>query len=151
MLLNYTTKIEAAKTVLEIQAILVKHGASAIMTNYDAQGTVEALLFRVKNPWGEMAIRLPVSVSAVQDIMRRQKVPYRFQNRSQAVRVAWRILKDWIEAQMAILETEMVSMDQIFLPYAVVKDDQTMYQLFRERQGLLTEGKVDAMKGGDVK
>ena len=37
--------------------------------------------------------------------------------RQQAIRTSWRTLKDWVEAQMALLETGMVTMDEIFLPY----------------------------------
>ena len=45
----------------------------------------------------------------------------------QAIRTSWRILKDWVEAQMALLETGMVTMDEIFLPYMFSRG-QTLYQ-----------------------
>ncbi|MBA7713335.1 hypothetical protein ES703_122337 [subsurface metagenome] len=42
---------------------------------------------------------------------------------------------------MAILETEMVKMEQIFLPYAITKDGQTVYELFEQsRFKMLGEG-----------
>ena len=47
--------------------------------------------------------------------------------RQQAIRTSWRILKDWVEAQMALLETGMVTMDEIFLPY-MLSGGQTFYQ-----------------------
>ena len=47
--------------------------------------------------------------------------------RQQAIRTSWRILKDWVEAQMALLETDMVTMDEIFLPY-MLSGGQTFYQ-----------------------
>ena len=47
--------------------------------------------------------------------------------RQQATRTSWRILKDWVEAQMALLETGMVTMDEIFLPY-MLSGGQTFYQ-----------------------
>ena len=47
--------------------------------------------------------------------------------RQQAVRASWRILKDWVEAQMALLETGMVTMDEIFLPYMLF-GGQSLYQ-----------------------
>jgi hypothetical protein len=34
--------------------------------------------------------------------------------RDQAVRTAWRIVKDWVEAQMALVETQMVSTQDVF-------------------------------------
>ena len=48
--------------------------------------------------------------------------------RAQAVRVAWRIVKDWVEAQMALVETQMVTTAEVFLPYAVMKDGRTLAQ-----------------------
>ena len=39
---------------------------------------------------------------------------------------------------MAILETEMVAIDEIFFPY-VVQNGRTLYQAFRENQRMLSE------------
>ena len=47
--------------------------------------------------------------------------------RQQAIRTSWRILKDWVETQMALLENGMVTMDEIFLPY-MLAGGQTFYQ-----------------------
>ena len=58
---------------------------------------------------------------------------------AQAERIAWRILQDWTMAQMAILETEMVAMDQVFLPYMVNSAGETVYELYQSRQLLLGE------------
>lgn len=143
-LLNYTTKIEASKTVGEIQKILAKHGAKSILIDFDDNGLIEALAFRVITSHGEVGIRLPVDPEAVLKVLTRQnqlgKVPRSFVNRPQAVRVAWRIVKDWVEAQMAILETEMVKMEQIFLPYVITKDNRTLYEVMVKSQFQLTQG-----------
>lgn len=145
-LLNYTTTIEAIKTVGEIQGILAGHGAKSIKTDYSADGQVEALSFLIVTPHGEVGIRLPVDPEAVFRVLNKQnrlgKVPGRYLNHAQAVRVAWRIVKDWVEAQMAILETEMVKMEQVFLPYAIVKDGKTLYEA-------LVENKFKMLKGGE--
>ena len=51
----------------------------------------------------------------------------------QARRTAWRILKDWIQAQMALLETNMVEMEEIFPPY-MLSGEQTLYQALQANQ-----------------
>jgi hypothetical protein len=51
---------------------------------------------------------------------------------TEAVRVAWRIVKDWVEAQMALVETQMVSTQDVFLPYAVMGDGKTLAEHVRE-------------------
>jgi len=143
-LMNYTTQIEAVKTVGEIQGILAGHGAKSILINYGDDGTVEALAFKVLTPQGDVAIRLPIDPDAVLKVLtqqnRRGKVPRRYITKAQAVRVAWRIVKDWVQAQMAILETEMVKMEQIFLPYVLTDGDKTLYEAMLDRHFQLGPG-----------
>ena len=40
---------------------------------------------------------------------------------------------------MAILETEMVEMEQIFLPYVMNNKGQTLYESFKENRILLED------------
>ena len=130
-LLNYTTKVNVYTTLGEIQAQLVKHGARKIMQDYDEAGNITALTFCIDTPTGIRGIRLPANTEAVHTVLTRQKVKC---DREQAERVAWRIVKDWVEAQMAILESEMVQMDQIFLPYMVNNQGQTFFDAYRNNQ-----------------
>lgn len=130
-LLNYTTKINVYTTLGEIQAQLVKHGAKKIMQDYDDDGRIIAITFSINTPAGIRGIRLPANVEAVHKVLTRQKVKC---DREQAERVAWRIVKDWVEAQMAILESEMVQMDEIFLPYMVNDKGQTFFAAYRDNQ-----------------
>lgn len=146
-LLNYTTNIEASKTVGEIQGILASHGAKSILVDYGDGGTVEALSFRVPTPHGNVAIRLPIDPEAVLKVLTQQnrlgRVPKRYLTHAQAVRVAWRIMKDWVAAQMAILETEMVRMEQIFLPYVITGSGKTLYEAMVDRHFQLGLGEKE--------
>lgn len=135
-LLNYTTKVNVFATLGEIQEILVKHGAKKIIQDYDDAGNIAALMFGIDTPAGLRGVRLPANVDAVHAVLAKQKVKC---DREQAERVAWRIVKDWVEAQMAILESEMVQLDQIFLPYMVNDKGQTVFEVYRENQ-LFLEG-----------
>lgn len=135
-LLNYTTKVNVYTTLGEIQALLVKNGARKIMQDYDNDGRISALTFSISTPAGVRGVRLPANVDAVHKVLSQQKVKC---DRDQAERVAWRIIKDWVAAQMAILESEMVQMDEIFLPYMVNGSGQTLFEAYRKNQ-LLLEG-----------
>lgn len=130
-LLNYTTKVDVYTTLGAIQGMLVKHGAKKIMQDYDDAGKITALTFSIETPAGMRGIRLPANVDAVHKVLARQRVKC---DREQAERVAWRIVKDWVEAQMAILESEMVQMDEIFLPYMVNNAGQTFFQAYQANQ-----------------
>ena len=133
---NYTTNVDVYTTLGAINGCLVKHGAKKIMTDYDDDGRVLALCFAIDTPSGQRGVKLPANVDGVQRVLTKQRVKA---DREQAERVAWRILKDWIEAQMAILESEMVQMDEIFLPYMINDSGETVYQLY-QRQQLMLEG-----------
>lgn len=61
------------------------------------------------------------------------KVERRHTSMQHATRVAWRIIKDWIEAQLAIVEAGMVDMAEVFLPYQLVNETQTMYEVMQRR------------------
>jgi hypothetical protein len=129
-LLNYTTKVSAITTIAQIQGILVKHGATDTLTQFEG-GRVKALSFKVNTPQGPLAITLPVDVAATQRVLKRT-APRSFWDEDHARDVAWRIIKDWIEAQMAILETEMVTMAEIFLPYVVTNDGRTVFDRLKD-------------------
>jgi hypothetical protein len=52
-------------------------------------------------------------------------------------------VKDWVEAQLAIIETRMVTTAQVFLPYAVTTNGQTLYEYIGQNtQLLLGEGNI---------
>ena len=136
-LLNYTTKVDVYTTLGEIQRQLVKHGAKKILQDYDDDGHIIALAFAIDTPTGPRGVRLPANVNAVYEVLLRQKIKC---DREQAERVAWRIVKDWVEAQMATLESEMVQIDEIFLPYMLNNSGQTVFESYRNNQLALGGG-----------
>lgn len=138
-ILNYTTKIDIFTTIGQIQGQLVKHGAKKILQDYDDKGNIIALSFTINTPTGIRGIRLPANVEAVQKVLTKQKVKC---DREQAERVAWRIIKDWVLAQMAILESEMVEIDEVFLPYMVNNNGQTLFEAYRNNQLMLESREV---------
>lgn len=144
-LLNYTTEINAEKTVSEIQKRLASAGASQVLHGYDGAGNLSELSFRIKTQFGEMAFRLPANIEAVEAILTRQfkSGRSRFASREQATKVAWRILKDWVEAQLALLQTGMVTVEQAFLPYMQNNEGETVYEFYSRKKfaGMLMDAK----------
>lgn len=132
-LLNFTTQIEASKTVAEITHILAKAGATGVATEF-REGRPVGITFRTMTPFGPREFMLPVFVDKVQAVLRKQKVQPKLQTVEQAERVAWRIVKDWVEAQLAIIETEMVTIDQVMLPYLRTDDGRTVFERYQASQ-----------------
>lgn len=130
-ILNYTTTIAATKTVAEIQSILAKSGAEQVIIRYGKDREPTALVFELQ---GEMYM-LPCRAEQVHNkLWRDRAVAARYKTIEQAQRVAWRILKDWVEAQTAIIATGMVDVQEVMLPYMLLRDDQTVYDNFREQR-----------------
>lgn len=136
-ILNYTTKIDPVKTVSEITKILVKHGAKKIVADYDDNGSPVAITFMVSVQDNPIAYSLPANHRGVLKAMQKQRVERRYQTEDQAKRVAWRIVKDWIEAQVAIVQAEVADMAEVFLPYAVTKNGNTLYNELKGNPKLL--------------
>ncbi len=136
-LLNYTTSVSADKSIAAIQKALAKAGASAILHEYDQSGNIIALSFRIKLDANDISFRLPTDWRAVQRRLEAQRLERRYRTQEHALRVAWRITKDWVEAQLAIIETQMVTTAQVFLPYAVTANGQTLYEYIGQHTQLL--------------
>jgi len=126
---NYTTTVTAKKSIKEIEDMLVAHGARQILMDYDHQGKPVGLAFIVATAFGVMPFRIPANIGKVKAVLTKQRVRVEV-SEELAARVAWRILKDWVRAQMAILEAEMVSIDQVFLPYMqMAEGGKTLYEV----------------------
>lgn len=127
-ILNYTTKIDAYKTITEIQQILARHGAKKMIVG-NVNGLPTALTFCIDWNNSPVAFALPCNFEGVLRAMKKnKKVPRNLCTEDQALRVGWRIVKDWVEAQMAIVEAELANIAEVFLPYAVTKNGNTLYK-----------------------
>ena len=72
---------------------------------------------------------LPANYHGVLRVMKRDaKVPRNKCTDEQAIKVSWRIVKDWCAAQMALVEAELADMAEVFLAYAVTKSGNTVYK-----------------------
>lgn len=143
---NYTTQIKVEKTISEIEEILAKHGAKKILKDYDGGGDIVAVSFMVDTPHGNMPIKLPMDARAVSQILKNEaQLPQRLRDDiDQARKVGWRIIKDWIDSQIALIETRMVKIEEVFLPYAFdMISNKTLFQKLEEKQfkGMLLENK----------
>lgn len=130
-ILNYTTQIDVTKTIGEIETLLAKHGATDILKNYEG-GICKIISFQIPTDEGLMPIRMPMDEKPILQLLKIQpRVPRKLQTEEQAIRVGWRIVKNWLEAQLAIIETRMVKIEQVMLPYIVGKDGKTLYETIK--------------------
>ena len=134
---NYTSGVDVYTSLGAIQGALAQHGARKIMIDYDAAGKPTGVMFGIDTPDGPRGFTLPAKVDGVMAVFARQKLKA---DRQQAERTAWKNVHDWVQAQMAIIEAGMVSMDEVFLPYMTDGRGNTLYQLYQGGQLALGEG-----------
>lgn len=127
-ILNYTTQIDSERTILEITKILVKHGATKIVTDYRDNIPVAVTFCLILNG-RTVGFSLPANYDGVLSSMKKSgKVPSKLLTKEQALRVSWRIIKNWVESQLAIVEAKLADMAEVFLPYAITKNGNTLYK-----------------------
>lgn len=127
---GYTTTVEAVKTAGDVTAMLASAGARRIMTEYTSTGRPEGMSFEIETKYGVQAFTLPIKTKAVHAVLKRQKLQPRYQTIEHAERVAWRVAHDWLRNQLALIEAEMVSLDEVMFPWMIGSGGQTMHSLF---------------------
>lgn len=150
-LLNYTTEIPPEKSIGEIQKMLSMHGVQGILTEYDGPN-VAAVSFRIVVSNTMIDFRLPCEWSAVQSVFQsknenRKRIRGRLErliddSREHATSVAWRIIKDLVEAQLALVELKQTTIPKVFLAHAVTASGETLGdRMLSNPQLLLGNGK----------
>lgn len=145
---NYTTEVPEERTVGEIMGLLAGKGARYVHIEYDDRNRPSAISFTLLLQELPIPFKLPCNFDGVFRAMAgnykgryaRQQFEKNAASMDQARRVAWRIIKDWVAAQMALIEAEQASMAQVFLPYATTGQagvsvfDQFMEQVLNQKQ-----------------
>lgn len=134
-----TTEIDPVKTAGELAGLLsAAPGVRQTSQEYNGQGKIIAVNFglEITPPPRQVlrAYRLPINSEPIFAILngRRKHTwdtdrrdAWEQADRLQAERVAWRIILRWVQAQMALIETGMVSAPEVFHPYMLIQDAQT--------------------------
>ena len=124
MIKNYTSSVSAAKSIMHIEECLAANGASSIIKQYgliDKKVIAISFFINIGDSVGFTPFRLPANVSAVEAILRRacKKPRKSFDDKvkQQAERTAWKILSDWVDAQMALIQMDQAKLIEVFMPY----------------------------------
>lgn len=136
---NYTTKVPANRSIQEIQDSLLKHGATGFLMEYEqGTGRIKSLKFIIEFNDKKLPFALPVNWRAFQVTLKRDG-ERRWNDEDYCYRVAWRVIRDWVMVNMALFETEMINIPQMFLAYAVMPNGQTLFDKIITDPKLLLE------------
>lgn len=146
MLKNYTSTVPASRSVAYIESKLVANGAQKILKQYSPAGSLTGICFTLPVEGNDILFSLPARIENCERVLEarlssraqpatRKKVP------EQAERTAWKILSDWVEAQMAMIELAQVEPMEVFLPYVYdpIKE-QTFFETVKEKKFKMLPG-----------
>ena len=137
--LNYTTRIPVTRSAMECSELLAAAGADMVSMTYRDKKPV-GLAFRLVTAGALRDFVMPVNIDGVKELLARADYPASvktkdlsvYVTREHAARVAWRVIKDWLEAQLALIAADMATLDQVMLPYLQVESG-SLYDLVQQR------------------
>lgn len=144
---NYTSGLPVNRSLQNICDILSSAGASKIMVDYDSTHNPCGVAFFIEIPdYGAIPYKLPVQVENLSIVMFKARLnSLKEKEKEQVRRTAWKNVHDWIDAQMALISTQIVKLEQVFLPYAVDQSGQTLFEKFQNGSLLSLPGKEEKL------
>src|SRR5437660_435730 len=142
---NYTTDIPVDKTIAEIQKILAQNGARGIAIEYDEQGDIQDIFFKIIVQGKELPFRLPAKAQRVYTALHGSAPQWHHTRygqtwKAEAERIAWRICKTWLEAQITLINLEQAKIEEVFLPYLILPGKKTLFETMEQNHFLLPSG-----------
>jgi hypothetical protein len=135
---NYTSQVPVSRSISYIEAKLARHGARQVVKFYDEKKRVASVAFIMMADGVEVPYKLPAKVAQCEQILRsevrRPRADTFERIARQAERTAWKIVSDWVDAQMAMIELSQVEFMEVFLPYLYsFAKEQTFFEAIKER------------------
>lgn len=134
---NYTSDAPVSQTIYRIEQVLIKCGVLSIEKEYGPNAEVVAVRFKINDQGREFYVRMPADREkalnalwmdyvgtdklsgdgkSISDWGSRKK-KNRTDFAQQAERTAWKIVQDWIEVQMSMIQMQQADAVEVFLPY----------------------------------
>jgi S-adenosylmethionine synthetase len=99
------------------------------------------LSFTVPTGFGERGFELPVRVAGVLRAMQQDHaIPRSKCTQVQASRVAWRVARDWLRAQLALIDAGLAGLDEVMMPYMLADGGHTTWELYAGSQEQIEGG-----------
>jgi hypothetical protein len=130
MIKNYTSEVPSSRSVLHIEERLVQNKAKNIMKIYDGQH-LSGIAFIVDVNGSDFPFKLPARLDRVEKVlMEMYKRPHKGtaqKVKDQAERTAWKILADWVDIQMSLVELDQAELIEVFMPYLYNHQKETTF------------------------
>jgi hypothetical protein len=125
---NRNTTVSAQKTVGEIQLMLASAGVSGTLIEYGPDAIPARIAFQIACNEQKLSFKLPCNWQGVLNALKRERggISKSLLTPEHAQRVAWRIIKDWLRAQLSLIEAGTSTIQEVMLPWAITTDGTTV-------------------------
>lgn len=136
---NYTSRTPVNNIIKDITEILLDFGATGVGFDYK-DGYIKGIQFKINVMGGDKLVIVPCEWEKVKVLLSgpKSKCP-----NDKAYRVAMANVRDWLDAQLAMMATNMVEFPQIFLPYMTNNEGKSLYEAMKQSNFYLLENKND--------
>jgi hypothetical protein len=148
--LKYTTRITATETARECIALLDDHGAEMVALRSEGKGMPTSLTFQITTRWGPRQYQVAANTAGVAVLLKQAHARgdlarvagggltiTRMLSGEHARNVAWRVLHDWLQVQLAMVHAGVAELERIMLPWQLVSPGKDMFELVNEQEGQL--------------
>lgn len=128
---NYTSTVPIERTIASIEKELVKIGVTHIEKSY-SDGVPVGIIFTVDLQKKKVSFKIPSNIDAAYDVI--IKIPaYKRKSKTwlkaQAGRTAWKIILNWVEVWVSMVQLKQAEAMQMLLAFAYdKKTNQTFYE-----------------------
>jgi hypothetical protein len=143
---NYTTAVSARTSIGECADMLIDAGAAAV-TITAAGGERNGISFELDTPAGHARFHVAVNIDGMAALLTKLdaagklpgpgggkgRVRALYQTRDHAAAVAWRVTRDWLDAQLARIAADQSTLAQAMLGHLVTGPGQTLYDQYEAR------------------
>jgi hypothetical protein len=144
---NYTSQVPVSETIRRIEQVLIRCGVLGITKEYAPDATVSAIMFHLPlENRATITVRLPADKDRALEALwldyvgpdkewlnvkrdafvSGNKKKRRRDFAEQAERTAWKIVQDWVEVQMSMIQMQQAETVEVFMPY-VWDGKETLY------------------------
>lgn len=129
---NYTSSVPVINSINFIEHRLASAGATHIAKFYEENRPV-GMIFQITHNNVPLTFKLPAKSLAVFNVLfnavKRPRPSTKETIRSQSDRTAWKILSDWVDIQITMIQLEQAEFTEVFLPYFYdLKTNKTLFE-----------------------
>lgn len=134
---NYTSSVPVISSITRIEHRLAQAGAMYVTKSYEKERPI-GMIFQMPVNDIPMTFKLPAKSDKVFEHMIKQrsrppKASQREAIRMQADRTSWKILSDWIDIQVSLIQLDQAEAVEVFLPYIFDgRNNRTLYESMKE-------------------